>query len=56
MPIDTVGEVVVAALEAIGDVALSERPKRSRLERLVHWSCALLFVGLLAFGGYLALG
>jgi len=55
MPIDAVGEVVVAALEAVGEVVLTEPPKRGRWRRYVYWAFVLLGVGLLAFGAYLAL-
>jgi hypothetical protein len=55
MPIDAVGEVVVAALEAVGEVVLTEPPKRGRWRRYVYWTFVLLGVGLLAFGAYLAL-
>jgi hypothetical protein len=55
MPIDTVGEVVVAAFEAVGDIALTEPPKRGRWRRFVYWSLLVLFFGLLAFGAYLFL-
>ena len=56
MPIDTVGEVVVAALEAVGDIALTEPPRRGRWRRVVYGMLMLLFLGLLGFGAYLALG
>ena len=55
MPADAVGEVVVAGLEAVGEVVLTEQPKRGR-RRLVYWAFVILIVGLIAFGAYLALG
>jgi hypothetical protein len=56
MPVDAVGEVVVAALEAVGDVVLTEPPKRGRRRRFVYWSILSLSSGLLTLGVYLALG
>ena len=55
MPVDIVGEVVVAALEAVGDVALTGPPKRGRWRRRVYWFLAVLFIGGVAFGTYLVL-
>jgi hypothetical protein len=55
MPVDAVGEVVVAALEAVGDAVLTESPKRGRWRRYVYWSIVLSFFGVLVFGAYLAL-
>jgi hypothetical protein len=55
MPADAIGEVVVAGLEAVGDVVLTEQPKRGR-RRYIYWAFVILLVGLLAFGAYLALG
>ena len=55
MPINAVGEVVVAALEAVGEVVLTEPPRRGRWRRFVYWAFVVLVVGSLAFGAYLAL-
>jgi hypothetical protein len=51
MPADAIGEVVVAGLEAVGEVVLTESPKRG-CRRYVYWALVLLFVGLLVFGAY----
>jgi len=56
MPADAIGEVVVAGLEAVGEVVFTEPPRRGHLRRLFYWALVILFVGLLAFGVYLALG
>ena len=58
MPVDELGEVVVAAIEVVGEAVLDDsgRGRRSRFRRVLSWSLVVLVVGLLLVGGWLAFG
>ena len=58
MPVDELGEVMVAAIEVVGEAVLDDRGpgRRSRFRRVLYWSLVVLVVGLLLVGGWLAFG
>ena len=58
MPVDELGEVVVAAIEVVGEAVLDDPGpgRRSRFRRVLYWSLVVLVVGLLLVGGWLAFG
>ncbi len=56
MPFDGIGEVIGTAVEAIGEAALTDPPRRDRGRRVGYWLLAAVMVGLLVAGAYFATG
>ncbi len=56
MPDELIGEIIGAGLDAVASVATPADSDRRKKRRIFYWSLALLLLGSIAFGAYLAFG
>ena len=56
MPAEGIGEVLGAALEAVGDVAVTGGRPRRGCRRVMFWLFVAMTVGLLVAGAYFGFG